>query len=371
MRLIVGDEIPENDELRRQWNDLVLRMESPEVFYTYEWALALSRGYAASVRPLLVLGYDGNTLAGVASLAMDEQHRTLSFLAGNTADYCDFVSSPERRFQFVDAVMRKLQDFAPHLVLPNLPTASCTNWALKDLSVRQSSSHFSRLAFRCGRVNLTEDRNLVKHGIHAKKTIRQGMNAMNRLGTVEVRHLTDWSEISESLAAFRDAHLQRFYSMGRTSNLAAPDRWNFLVELARLLSQQHSITFSQLTLDREPIAWAYGFRFHGSWFYYQPAFESRFSQYNPGLCLLGRIIRDACDDPSIQRVELGLGDEEYKHRFANAFCETSYVTVTTSLAHHVRGCLRYHTASAIKSVPALEHCLRWLLARTVTGSARA
>jgi CelD/BcsL family acetyltransferase involved in cellulose biosynthesis len=374
MRLIVSDKIPENEELQRAWNDLVLRMESPEVFYTYEWALALSRSYSASVRPLLVLGYDGSTLAGVASLAMDEQHRTLSFLAGNTADYCDFVSAPDRRFEFVGQVMRELQDLAPHLVLPNLPAASSTGWALKDFSARQGSSHFSRLAFRCGRVDLTvrANRNQIKHATGAKKAIRQGMNAMARTGTVEIRHLDDWSEISEALPAFRNAHLQRFYSMGRVSNLAGAERWNFLLELARLLSKQkRCMTFSQLMLDGEPISWAYGFRFHGSWFYYQPAFQSRFSQYNPGLCLLGQILQDACDDPSIQRVELGLGDEEYKHRFANAYCETSYVTVTTSLARHVRGRLRYQAATAIKSMPALEHCVRWLLARTVMGSARA
>ncbi|HEX8814013.1 MAG TPA: GNAT family N-acetyltransferase [Terriglobales bacterium] len=373
MRLSVHHEIPENEELRRGWNDLVLGMESPEVFYTYEWALALSHGYAASVRPLLVLGYDGGKLAGVASLTLDEQQHTLSFLAGNTADYCDFVSAPERRSEFVGLVLRKLQEFAPHLVLPNLPVASCTGWALKDLSGPQGSSHFARPAFRCGKVDLTvsEGRSHIKHATRTKKTIRQGMSAMARAGAVEIRHLSDWREISDSLPAFRDAHLQRFYSMGRTSNLAAPERWNFLLELAQLLSQQCSVAFSQLTLNQQPIAWAYGFRFHRSWFYYQPAFDSRFSQYNPGLCLLGRIVQDACDDLSVERVELGLGDEEYKHRFANAYSETTYVTLTTSLAHHVRGRLRFQAASAIKSMPALEHCVRRLLGRTITGAARA
>jgi CelD/BcsL family acetyltransferase involved in cellulose biosynthesis len=373
MRLVVHHEMPEDEELRRQWNDLVLRIESPEVFYTYEWMLALSRGYAESVRPLIILGYDGDELAGVACFNLDEQHRTLSFLAANTADYCDFVSAPQRKLEFVGLVLRKLQHFAPHLVLPNLPAASSTAEALRDTSARYHASHFSRPAFRCRRVDFSvpADRSDIKRSIHAKQTIRNRTNAMARLGTVEIRHLTDWREISGSLPAFRDAHLQRFYGMGRTSNLADPERWNFLLELARLLSRAGWMAFSQLTVDGQGIAWAYGFRFHGSWFYYQPTFECRFSQYNPGLCLLGRIVQDACDDPSIERVDLGLGDEPYKQRFATAYRETTYVTITSSVTHHIFERLRYQSATVVKSVPRLEHGVRWLLGRTVPGSARA
>jgi CelD/BcsL family acetyltransferase involved in cellulose biosynthesis len=373
MRLTVHHQIPEDEGLRKDWNDLVLRMESPQVFYTYEWALALSRGYAPSIRPLLILGYENNVLAGVASLTVDTQQRTISFLAGSTADYCDFVSAPELRFEFVRSAWPLLQDLAPHLMLPNLPSASSTARAVRDLSGGNDISVFSRPAFRCGRVEFTTsaDRDHIKRATRAKQTIRNRMNAMARTGTVEIRHLTDWQEISAVLPAFRDAHLQRFYNMGRTSNLADPERWNFLMELARLLSQASWMVFSQLTLDREAVAWAYGFRFHGSWFYYQPAFVGRFSQFNPGLCLLGRIVEDACDNPAMRRVDLGLGDEEYKQRFATAYFETAYVTVTSSLPHHVSQRLRYHAATAIKSVPRLEHCVRWMLGRVIVGSAGA
>ncbi len=38
MRVTGYDAIPEDEGLRRQWNELVLQMERPEIFYTYEWA---------------------------------------------------------------------------------------------------------------------------------------------------------------------------------------------------------------------------------------------------------------------------------------------------------------------------------------------
>ena len=47
-------------------------MECPEVFYTFEWALAVSRAYRDSITPLLILAYEQDSLVGVAALATDE-----------------------------------------------------------------------------------------------------------------------------------------------------------------------------------------------------------------------------------------------------------------------------------------------------------
>ena len=373
MRLVLHHGIPQDDKLHRQWNELVLRMESPEVFFTYEWALAVSRGYEGSVRPLLMLGYERDVLVGVAAFAIDEEQQRASFLAGNTADYCDFVSDPSRRPEFVNLVLRELRPLAPHLTLPNLPASSATAWALKNSSFQQGSAYFSRPAFQCAQVDVptSVQRESVKHAMRSKQTIRRQLKAMAKIGPVEISHLSAWPEICETLPAYREAHLQRFFSLGRTSNLADTQRWAFLLELARLLSDQGWMTLSRLTLAGQPIAWNYGFRFAESWFCYQAAFDLRFQGYDPGICLLARIVEDACDQPEIRRIDLGLGDEGYKSRFATSYRSTVYVTVTGSMMHHVGEKLRYHAASALKSVPPLEHCVRWLLGKTVTGSARA
>jgi len=71
MRVALLRKIPDESSLRRQWSDLVLQMERPEVFYTCEWALAMQSAYQSSLTPLLFLGYEGEDLIGVASLATD------------------------------------------------------------------------------------------------------------------------------------------------------------------------------------------------------------------------------------------------------------------------------------------------------------
>ena len=56
LRLVVLTEIPEDAELRQQWNALVDRVDRPQVFYTYEWSLAVQRAYSSTLHPLRYCG---------------------------------------------------------------------------------------------------------------------------------------------------------------------------------------------------------------------------------------------------------------------------------------------------------------------------
>jgi hypothetical protein len=56
LRIVVHREIPDDPKLRREWNEVALQVERPEVFYTCEWALAVQSAYRAFLKPLLLLG---------------------------------------------------------------------------------------------------------------------------------------------------------------------------------------------------------------------------------------------------------------------------------------------------------------------------
>ena len=109
MRLIWMQELPQEQHLREQWNALVFQMEKPEIFYTWEWAAALTRSYGSGIDPWIAMAYEDDELVGVAALARTSTSEAV-FLAGNTADYCDFVSLPERRREFVSQVLSALRE---------------------------------------------------------------------------------------------------------------------------------------------------------------------------------------------------------------------------------------------------------------------
>jgi CelD/BcsL family acetyltransferase involved in cellulose biosynthesis len=354
-------EIPEDQCLGDQWNALVEEMERPEVFHTFEWARAVSRAYSASIEPLLFLGYDGDRLAGLVALATDKSRQSAFFLSGTTADYCDFVCRSERRAEFVSAVFAELHNRnLPVVVLANLPADSATSAALSSAAREHGYFIFSRPGYECAQIEFAtpQQRELVKQSMGRKQMLRRNLKAMGKLSPVALRHSRSWGDLVGVLPVFFKAHVARFLTIGRISNLTRPERRMFLSDLAKLLSQRGWLTHSCLVVGDQPVAWNYGFQFAGSWFWYQPTFDTNLQQYSPGFCLLSKIAEEACDTPEINFVDLGLGAEDYKERLATGCRKTLHVTATTSRAVRAKVAIRYKLATALKKAPRLERLTR-------------
>jgi CelD/BcsL family acetyltransferase involved in cellulose biosynthesis len=366
LRIEQRNKIPEDAELHRQWNSIVLQTSQPQVFYTCEWALAMQASYAAFVTPLLLLGYDGDELVGVASLATDRAGKKISFLAGSTADYCDFPAWPAWQDQFIEAVFAQVARRKPEkVVLANFPSDSQNFASIRRAAKAHGFYIFARPAYTCAQVELgaAEQREKLRTTVARKQMLQRKLRALENAGEIKIDHLKSWPSIEPVLRDFADAHAARFKHTGRVSSLATLERRQFLEELARRFSDSGTVTLSVLSVNGQPIAWNCGFQFCGSWFWYQPTFDSAWQSYSPGYCLLANIILDACDNRDINVVDLGLGDEEYKDRFRNAARHTLYVTMAQSRITHLQEVARYRAAAALKRSPKIETTVRRILGK--------
>lgn len=364
MRIDVREEISEDSELRRAWNELALRMESPQVFYTYEWAVAVQRAYRSVLKPLLFLAYEGESLVGVVGLAQESTQSHVVFLTANTGDYCDFISAPGRRREFVEGVLSEFgKRNLRNAILTNLPAGSSSIPALASACATQRFHLHSRQAYLCARVipGSSAERAVLKQAVAGKKRLRRNIRELEKLGRVSIRHDTQWEEIEPILAPFGRAHVARFLATGRISSQVRPERRKFLYELARELSHLGWVTVSRLLVGETPAAWNYGFKFSGSWFWYQPTVNSIYEDLSPGYCLLAKIVQLACDSSEIDVVDLGLGAEDYKDRFATANRETLYLTLNKSVGEHLRTVGRDKVAATVKMSPRIETCIRSVL----------
>jgi len=374
LRIEVLDEIPEDPALRRSWNELALRMECPEVFYTYDWAVAVQRAYKDSLGPLVFLAREGEALVGLVALARKQTgNREVVFLAGSTADYCDFLSDAGRRSELVEAVLSELRRRnIGNIVFANLPADSCS---VAAISRGASSCRYylhSRLAYLCARVLLRsgEERATLKQSVVAKKKLRRNMRELEKLAPVCVPHDKSWEKIEPVLPSFSRAHVARFLETGRISNLIRAERRAFLYELARGLSGSGWVTLSRLLVGDTAAAWNYGFEFAGGWFWYQPTVNSSYEEFSPGYCLLAKIVEEACDRPDLHLVDLGLGAEGYKERFATANRQTLYCELNGSFWDHLRTVGRNRAAAVAKASPRVEKWIRALIAQTARLKAR-
>ena len=366
LRLVVLNEIPDDAKLRRQWNELALRVDQPQVFFTYEWSLAVQRAYTATLRPLVIAAYDEKeVLCGIVALAVTLEGRA-SFLCATTGDYCDFLSLDKDKPAFVNGVLAELRKHGLGAVtLTNLPVDSTTVSALQ-LGAKQNGYHsFARTAYICVQVSLNklERRPDHKPVLPGKKMVRRSLATLGKDDPVRLENASSWESIAPILTDFADAHVARFRATGRTSNLVRAERRVFLAELAKLLSERGWVVLTRMMSGEKVLAWNYGFQFEGTWFWYQPTFDSSLEKYSPGFCLLSKLVEEAADNPALKVVDLGLGAEEYKERFANQSRETLYVTLRASMAQHVREILRYRAATMIKTSPKLEAGVRKAISR--------
>jgi CelD/BcsL family acetyltransferase involved in cellulose biosynthesis len=363
LRIEVKDGVPEDAELRRRWNELALKMERPEVFYTYEWALAVQRSYGNSLKPLLFLGYEAEALIGLVAFG-HESPGSVTFLTANTGDYCDFISAPVNRSEFIKTVFSELgkRDIRK-IILANLPADSLSVKALSRTALNRQYYRHSREGYLCARVVLggAEERAAVKLTTMSKKRLRRNIRTLGKFGALSVRHSTRWDEIEPILQTFYRAHVARFLMTARISVLTRPERRQFLYELAR---ESGWVTLSRLQVGETTAAWNYGFQFAGSWFWYQPTVNSIYEDLSPGYCLLAKIVELACDLPELNVVDLGLGAEDYKDRFATANRQTLYVVLSHSFIDHFRAVARDTAAAVVKRSPAVERSIRGMISLT-------
>jgi CelD/BcsL family acetyltransferase involved in cellulose biosynthesis len=347
--------------LLQRWNDLVLQMERPQVFYTCEWALAVQSAYQAALKPLLFLGYDGDDLVGVVCLGTDPGEKSVSFLTAATGDYCEFLSHPQRRTEFVEAVFAELRQLKlGSLVLANLPADSATPAALRSAAKKYGFHLYIRPAYLFPQVELgsAAQRQELKTTVTGKRQLRRCLKAMEREGKVTCAYLRSWAQIQPVLPDFVDAHVARFRAKQGVSFLSMPERQLLLEDLARRFSGTGIVTLTVLMIGERRVAWSYGFQFHGGWSLYQTTFDIRCEENSPGYCLLAKIVIEACEASTLRLVDLGLGAEAYKGWFANSTRQTLYATLTKSPLRHWREVARYRIATAVKRFPKLEAAIR-------------
>ncbi len=358
MRVVLHREIPQDEEFRQQWNGLVKAMESPEVFYTWEWAQAVARVYGASLRPLLFAAYREEGLVGIAALAADANGE-ISFLTATTADYCDFISTADDREEWIGRVMRESRGMGnAELKLANLPANSVSVPALRAVARMSGYSIFARPAYFCSQVSLNSSAERAQLSKTANHKLKRMTKAAGELRTATVDHANTWEEFSTEFAEFAISHVGRFLHAGEVSNLLRQERRSFLRELAHLLSAPGWLALSTLKMDGRSIAWNYGFRFAGKWFYYQPTFDVEARRLSPGSYLLCKILQEASSDCETRTVDLGLGDEGYKRQYGEGGRKTLYITASRSKARRSWQVCRYRTASWVKKSPGFENAVR-------------
>jgi len=136
----------------------------------------------------------------------------------------------------------------------------------------------------------------------------------------------------EALDALVRTKRQQYAETGATDVFEG--RWasGLIYDLMAYRTDELSGVLSTLEIDGELAAAHFGMRSRDVMHYWFPVYDPRFSNYGPGL-LLFRALAEDLAEKGVQRIDLGPGDYDFKHRLSNdAFAIASGAVSSVSVS---------------------------------------
>lgn len=148
-----------------------------------------------------------------------------------------------------------------------------------------------------------------------KKSLRRHENYFIREGTLDVQHMQDAASILPHLDDFFEQHITRRNATEHPSLFQDPVQRNYYRRLTQDISPTGWLRFTRIDWNGRPIAFHYGLSYRGRYSFGIPSFAIELSRHSPGEVLLRQLLLAAIDEGA-ETFDFGIGDEEYKYRFA-------------------------------------------------------
>jgi len=362
---------PIEDEWRR------LAVERGNAFLTPEWSRAWFDTAGRDQEPVIVAATrPGGSLAGVMPLSFDPKlrPRALRFAGAPFGDRFGVAAAREDEDELAVAAIAALEGAdAPSTLLlhrigvesewpARMQLASRRRLALLELS--RDRLPYARVA------GLDWEGYLRGRSQKFRQRIGRGLDrAVEREGIEKrVRQTSAAAELDGDMNALFALHDLR--RSDRASSISEHDVRRFLVEFARAALDRSWLRLRILELGRAPAAAYLAWRIGGSYSLYQGGFDPAWSEQSAGLLLLNDTVRAAIGE-RVDEVDLLLGDEPYKWRFAPEPREVRTVALVGA-AHPARALLSFEAGlrrrgRGMASRPLVGGVARWV-SRRLPGS---
>ena len=311
VRILDGFEDPAFGPER--WNALVNSSATNVVFLTWEWQRTWWKVFGRG-RLLLLLAQGDGSSAVLAPLFIDGG---MAFLVGSgSSDYLDLIGQTEDTI-LIDAILRAALRAEPDLVgfrFYHVPEASQTGVQLAALA--------KELRFSC-----VDEGYLVAPALHSRggielrraadrKSLVRHERFFQRDGALTIQHWQHGDTILHHLPKFFEQHIRRWEATSYPSLFLDAAQQSFYHLLVDQAGPAGWLRFTRIDYNEDPIAFHFGFSYAGRYLWYKPSFAIEWAKRSPGEVLLRQLFLAAeAEDTHI--FDFGLGDEAFKHRFAN------------------------------------------------------
>jgi len=360
------------------WNGLVDASVYPNVFLRWEWVHTWWKWFGGRRELRVIRVTKGSELVAIVPLyvladrsVVRFRPRTWSFL-GFGGPTCPEYLGPIVHRDYVEPVVGAAADYlgSPEahwsaIVFPDAAPDDPGTTALVDALCRRFPS-VSRNGEICPYLRLPESYEslLARVSANRRKQERRRLRRVQREFEVRLDVLESPAEVEAFFPTLVQLNRSSRGRLGEVSPFAGRQYAGFHREvIAKLLPESVARLFV-LRFDGNPVAFQYGFAFHGRYGYFQSGFDCRWAHWGPGGVLFQLVFLRLIEE-GIREFDFLRGDEAYKTHFADMTRRT-----TTTVVFRRGGAAYRARVAWERAVRPLCECIRQSVVAAVRRGSR-
>lgn len=328
--------------LEKEWNN-TLQKCNHTIFSTWEWLSTWWKHFGKDKKLVLLLAKENDKVLGIAPL-MYSVHKMfglrmgkIEFIGASASDYNDFIIAEKQE--------ECIKLFINHLT--NLPE----KWDFIDLmDIPENSSYLPYLRklskilkpfHECPYIFLPDsyEKFLMNLSRNLKRNINRALRRLQETFKIEYNDYSKPELLTESMQYLFDLHQKRWRSRGFSGIFADEKTRAFHLNVAKLFSEKNWLGLFLISLNGNPAAAAYGFKYQHRFYGYISGFDPAYYRYDVGNLLMAQMINQSIQEGFVE-FDFGRGSEEYKRRW-NTMSRWNYQAVLTKkgFIENIKNCL--------------------------------
>jgi len=317
-------------DARTVWDDALQRSLDNHVFLTWEWLSNWWRHYGDKRRFLLVAVRDGKKILAAAPLMSSRyklyglEIKKIEFIATPASDYHSFLLTGKKP-EYAKMMVEYADHVAPEwdcIELQEVPENSETARVLRAIS-KEPLRLEERIQNLCPCILLpnTFEDYLRRLGSSWRRNLRRWERKVRRNYKMNFMICNDIETVNDAMETFFDLHQKRWQARKQPGAFSDQRFRDFHLHVARSFAERGWLTLNFLTLNDEPVAAGYAFKYAQKLFCYLSGFDPQYSKYEVGNLRHIYLIK-YCIENGLKEYDFLRGGELYKHLW-NTFTRRS------------------------------------------------
>ena len=313
--------------VRSEWTDLLETSPSDCIFLTWEWLSTWWKHLGAGRRLDLFAVRKDDELIGLAPVMVSPMRpgrsmpcRVRQFLGSGSvgSDYLDVIVRAGWEDEALGALAARLAREGIMVDLAQLNRRSAAASSLAERLERQGW-HVSALPGDvCPFIELaghTWPSFLQSLGGRHRYNVKHRLDRLVKQRAMRFQLVESEDRRREALATLVALHTKRWSERGGSTALDATNLVAFHEEFSRLALERGWLRLFVMYLGGEPVAALYGFRYRGTFYFYQTGFDPAHGREGVGQATVGLTIQHAIEEGCTE-YDMLHGDEPYKFDWA-------------------------------------------------------